>query len=55
MNKLSEGMKVHYRDSHGDKHTARISYIYTSAYGNECAALSDGATKLTTELWEAKQ
>ncbi|UQK57841.1 hypothetical protein Kp7_1 [Klebsiella phage Kp7] len=52
---MKEGDKVHYVDSWGDIHTVRISYLFTSVMGNECAALNDGATKLVTELVEVAQ
>lgn len=51
---IKEGDKVHYRDSYGDIHTARVSHLFTSAIGNACAALNDGATKLLSELVVAK-
>ena len=47
---IKEGDKVEYRDSYGDIHTARVSYIFTSAQGNACASLNNGATKLISEL-----
>lgn len=52
--KIKEGDNVEYRDSYGDLHTARVSYLFTSALGNTCAALNDGATKLLSELVVAK-
>ena len=52
--KIKEGDKVHYRDSYGDIHTARISHLFTSARGNSCAALNDGATKPISALVVAK-
>lgn len=50
---MTEGQKVYYRDSYGDRHTARISYIFISVWGTTCAHLTDGATKLLTELTQA--
>lgn len=50
---MTEGQKVYYRDSYGDRHMARISYIFRSVRGNNCAYLTDGATKLLTELTPA--
>jgi hypothetical protein len=52
---MKEGDKVHYVDSWGDIHTVRISYMFKSVMGNECAALNDGSTKLVTELVEVAQ
>lgn len=52
---MKEGDKVHYVDSWGDIHTVRISYLFKSVMGNECAALNDGSTKLVTELYPHKR
>lgn len=51
---IKEGDKVEYRDSYGDINKVRVSYLFTSALGNTCAALNDGATKLLSELVVAK-
>lgn len=52
---IKEGAKVHYMDSWGDVHKARVCYIYDSVQGNKVAQLSDGATKRIDVLTEAKQ
>ncbi|GAB7411867.1 hypothetical protein OUHCRE4_48460 [Enterobacter hormaechei subsp. steigerwaltii] len=48
---MKEGDKVHYVDSWGDIHTVRISYLFTSVMGNECAALSDGLPSWSLNWW----
>lgn len=51
---ITEGMKVFYFDSWGDRHIARVSYLFTSVSGCWCASLNDGATKLVSSLHEVK-
>ena len=52
---ITEGCKVYYRDSYGDRHIARVSYLFTSAQGNNCAYLTDGATKLVADLTNCEE
>lgn len=48
--RVYEGEVVHWRDSYGDVHTDTVAYLYKSATGYECCALTSGTHLKVNEL-----
>ncbi len=48
--KVKEGDVVNWRDAWGDVRTDKVSYLFKSAMGYQCAALSSGHTLKVNEL-----
>jgi hypothetical protein len=48
--KVKEGEVVNWRDGYGDIHTDTVSYLYKSATGYQCAALTSGHMLKVNEL-----
>ncbi len=48
--KVKEGEVVNWRDAQGDVHTDKVSYLYKSALGYQCAALTSGHMLRVNEL-----